>query len=149
MAGWVQYIPQALKAAGTYQEGQEQKRAGDANAQLLEDRAFTARQQSTRDEEMQRRESRMFRGKQAAALAEAGIGSEGSGGGLLDQSALFAEFDALNIRYGGDMQAKGLISQAASLRRGGRNAARNSGLLAGGQLLTGVSDYYTRSKMVS
>ena len=95
--GWAQYIPSVVNAVGTYQDGREQKRVGERNARALEDQARVARQQATRDEEMQRRESRMFRGRQAAALAEAGIGSEGSGGGLLDQSALFAEFDALTF----------------------------------------------------
>lgn len=148
MAGWVQYVPTILKSAGTYKAGQEEKRAGEANARVLEDQAHSARQQAGRDEEAQRRQSRMVRGKQAAALSEAGIGFEGSGGLLADQSALFAEFDALNIRYGGDMRAKGLLSQATALRRGGRNAAGSAALLAGGQLLSGVSSAYTRGKII-
>jgi hypothetical protein len=69
-------------------------------------------------------------------MAEAGAGVDA---GLIRQSAVAAELDALNIRYGGEIEAQGLLSKAKSLKR-------NSRLLAGAKLLSGVSSAYSTGR---
>lgn len=139
MSSWVQYIAPVLNASGTLRQGRDAR----MNARLLEDQARAARSAAARDEETQRREARIALGRQAAAVAEAGGGSGGSAGALLEQSAVFAELDALNIRYGGELRAKGLLAESMSMRQ----RARSAGLLAGGQLLTGFSRARTRNRI--
>jgi hypothetical protein len=74
--------------------------ASDYNAAIAAQNAQTASEQGNANEEAQRRKARMVMGAQRAALAEAGIGSDGTASDLVEQSAVNAEMDALNIRYG-------------------------------------------------
>lgn len=50
-------------------------------------------------------------GAQRAAIAEAGIGTSGSASDLVRQSAAAARLDALNIRYGAQLQFDGIPEQ--------------------------------------
>lgn len=143
-----------LSAFGQYQQGREQEsnlktqaRIAQRNAVLLRGQAATARQQAGRDEEAQRREARRFLGTQRAAIGQSGIGFGGTAGQLLEDSAVQAELDALNIRYGGELQATDILNQAAmsdtesqilranakSAKRAGITGAATSLLSAGGQ----------------
>lgn len=131
-----------VSSAAAYQQGQAQKAAEEFNAQLSEKEAKAAQDQSAREEEALRRESAGLLGKQRAAIAEAGLTGGGTTGLLADQSAVLAELDALNIRYGGSLRGTGLLSQAASSRFSGRQAGKSGGLLAGARLLSGASDTY-------
>lgn len=149
-------VPLILGAAGTaatvgatIAQAQGQRKIADHNAKLDELAAKAALDQAGRDEETQRREASAFLGKQQAAFAEAGLGSEGSAGLLMKQSSVLAELDALNIRYGGRMRGTGLLSQAANTRAAGKASARSGGLLAGAQLLSGVGDSYTTYKRLN
>jgi hypothetical protein len=112
------------------------------NAKVRELEAKTATDQALREEEGLRRGSRLFLGRQAAAIAQAGIGSGGTAGLLADQSGALAELDALNVRYGGQLRPGGLIAAAES----SASRARGTGLLAGGQLLVGATDIYDRAR---
>lgn len=142
-------IGTAATVGATLAQAQGQKKIANYNAQLDELSAKAAFDQAGRDEETQRRESAAFLGKQQAAFAEAGLGSEGSAGLLMNQSAVLAELDALNIRYGGRLRGTGLLSQAANTRLAGRAAARSGGLLAGAQLLGGAGDAYTKYRRLN
>lgn len=110
--------------------------AGKQNAANLKVQAIAANQQTQADEEAARRQSRALLGKQAAAIAEAGLNYDGTTGLIADQSATMAELDALNIRYQGRMRAMGLVGEANA-------ESRNSRRLAGQQLLAGATDMYT------
>lgn len=134
MSAWWKFIPTALQAAGTFSGGKE-------DAAMLKQQGRVASQQATADEEAQRRETRSVMGSQAAAFAEAGIGTGGTAAGVIRQSAINAELDALNIRYRGQLARAGLFSQAKATRR-------ESGLLAGAQLLQGGSNAYTQNRLL-
>lgn len=134
------WITGALGAAGAWQQGQQAKVA----SRMMMDQARSEAGATARDEEQVRRESRMQLGRQIAAVGEAGGGYEGSAGLLLDQSAILAELDALNVRNGGAMRRGGLMLEAAGLRQ----SSRSAGLLAGARLLTGASDAYTSNRLV-
>jgi hypothetical protein len=63
-------------------------------------------------EEQQRRMARLESGKQRAAIAQSGTGLEGSNYDVERQSQIFAELDALNIRYQGQLQEHAFLEQA-------------------------------------
>lgn len=163
MAFIIPFIPTIIAAVGTAfavkgsvdaskqakKQGQAQQSAGDVAAANAEQESAAAVDSSVRDEEALRRSSRMEIGRSAAALAEAGISPDGSTGLALDQSVTDAEYDALKIRYGGQLASRGLLSQAAEYRTQGRAAAaagraggRTGLLLAGAQLLQGGYQTY-------
>lgn len=129
-------------AFGQYQQGQEQaanlktqSRIASRNAQLLRTQAATARQQAGLDEEAQRRDARRFLGTQRAAVGQAGIGYGGSVADLLEDSAVQAELDALNIRYGGELQATDILNQAnmsdteARILKANAKSAKRAGVM--------------------
>lgn len=128
---WLQWLGPILQGAGTAQ-------AGAANAQTLRAQAEVSTEQGGRDEEAQRREGRQVIGKLAASMAEAGGVDEG----VLKQSTVLAELDALNIRYGAALEAKGLSRSATSI-------SRQTGLLAGAQILTGLSRARTTNRTIA
>lgn len=143
MSSWIAWIQPILQASATRQQGKEQALQARMQADLLRERARQEMAATAADEAAHRREARMRIGRQAAAQAEAGIGTSGSAGLLLEQSSVLAELDALNIRYGGQMRSRGLLAESLMTRERGRAARRNAGLLAGAQLLSGFSKAYT------
>lgn len=143
-------------AYGQYQQGREQEanlktqaRIASRNAQLQRTQAATARQQAGAQEEAQRRDARRFLGTQRAAIGQAGIGTGGTVADLLEDSAVQSELDALNIRYGGELQASELFNQAgmsdaeAQILRANAKAAKRAGTIgAATSLLSAGSQAY-------
>ena len=132
-------LPFLVSGTGALVQGQDARSAGDYNARMLAMQAHTAQMQAVTDEYTQRRKARDVLGEQAAALAQAGGGYGGTTAGVINQSAIDAELDALNIRYGGTMKASGLLAQAAAARYGGRAGQTQSYFLAGSDLLKGYA----------
>jgi hypothetical protein len=64
------------------------------------------------------------------AIAKSGVTASGTPLNVLAESAANAEIDALNARYEA-------FNEAASLRRGGKEAQKTSYVRAGSRLLTG------------
>jgi len=146
----------AVSAVGAIQQGaaaaaqgRSQQQAQQYNAIIKQQNAQAARQQAGARENQQRRISRQLLGQQRAALAQAGIGvGFGSALDIEEQSAIRAEFDALTIRYEGEMQAKGLLAAAEQdlfqgqvARAAGKNAQTASYISAGASLLSGAAQY--------
>lgn len=123
-----------------------QKKIAEQNAKLDERAAAIEADQTARAEEALRRQNRGFFGRQRAAIAEAGLGFGGSTGMLAEQSAVLAELDAQNIRYGGRLSGQGLLSRAAMTRSEGKASKRSGTLLAGSQLLQGSGTTYGNFK---
>jgi hypothetical protein len=103
-----------------------QQQSANYNATIQEQNAALARQQANAREEAQRRASRQMQGEQRAALSQAGMGLGGSFGKILAQDAAAMELDALNIRYEGDLQARGLLAGAEMSRWEGQVAGVNA-----------------------
>lgn len=95
------------------QQANSQKQMAEYNQKVAQSNAELAIQQGGQQEEAQRREARQALGQQRAALAESGIGLDGTGGDLYQQSAADAELDALNIRYNADLQAASFKNNAS------------------------------------
>lgn len=146
----------AVGAAGAIKQGQAQaasykseQAAANYNATIQAQNATTARQQSNAREEVQRRQTRQFLGRQAAAIGQSGTGLGGSNADVYGQSAANAELDALNIRYEGELDARGLLAQSELSRYSGKVAGMNAKSAKSGSywsaassLLNGASTYY-------
>jgi hypothetical protein len=119
------------------------------NAENDRQRATTSLQQANAQEELQRRNARKSAGNLRAGLVENGIALEGgTGADLVEESSLNAEMDALNIRYQGQLNAKGYNESAnqnmyaASAADARAKNAKTAGYLgAAGQVLSGVGGY--------
>lgn len=129
MWGWIiAAIAAVLAGASSVQQSRAQRvqykaqeQANEFNAALQRQRAAEVTVAYDQREEQQRRKNRIEAGKRAAAIGESGLGFGGSNADIDLQSAVFAELDALNIRYEGQLESRGLLAQS------------------------GVEDYYARS----
>lgn len=128
---WVAPVALALQVGGQVKAGQE-------NKAILRAQAEASTSQGLVDEEAQRREGRQVIGRLAASMAEAGGVDEG----VLKQSTVLAELDALNIRYGAALEAKGLQRSATSI-------GKQTGLLAGATILAGASRIRTTNRTIA
>lgn len=150
MAAAIPFIMAGISAYGAIQQGQAQAAAANQqadiekqNEKLLRDQARVARQQAGAEEESQRRQARQLLSSQRAAIGQSGIGYGGTAGLLMEDSAMQAELDALNIRYGGEMQASNILNQAgqagqsASILRDNARQAKRSALIGAGTSLLG------------
>ena len=131
----------AMQAVGSIAQGNAANAAAQANATALSNQAEAELRASGAREEQQRRQNRQFLGAQRAALAQAGIGVDGSAYDIARQSAINAELDALNIRYEGQLRSKNLRDQATITRFEGKQAKTAGYLGAGAAILGGVSNY--------
>jgi len=129
----------AVGAVGAIQQGNAAKAAADYNAKLQEREATQRSKEANLHEEAQRRKNRQLLARQRAQLAESGIGFEAMGESLIEDSATMAELDALNIRYEGETQRRGLLAGANLSRMEGKNAQKAGYFKAGATLLSGGS----------
>ena len=150
-------IVAGLAAYGAYsqnqaasQQAKAQEQMADFNQKVAKSNAEIAVQQAGQQEESQRRDARKVLGQQRAALAESGIGLDGTGSDLYQQSATDAELDALNIRYNGDLQATGFKNnanlegfKAKVYEKQASDFNTASYVSAGTALLSGYSGYST------
>jgi hypothetical protein len=131
----------AFSAIGSIAQGNAANAAAQANANALTQQAEAENRAAGAREEQQRRANRQFLGGQRAALAQAGIGVEGSAYDIARQSSINAELDALNIRYDGQLAAKGLRDQAMMQRFEGKQAKTAGFFGAGAAILQGAANY--------
>ena len=154
----MQFIPliiTAVSALSSMSKGQEKsqqyevsQKTEEYNAALSRQKADVAMSAANQREETQRRAARLIQGKQRAAIAESGLGLGGTNADLESQSELFEEMDAMNIRYRGTLEAKGLLADANLADYRARSYGESSSkslqggyLGAAGSLLGGIGDY--------
>lgn len=123
------------------------------NAAVARQRAELTRVIYGQREGQTRRATALELGRQRAAAAETGGGF--AGGTTADverQSAVFAELDALNVRYEGALEAYGYEEEArlhkynARVARARANQAEKAGYIGiAGSLLGGAGDYIKAS----
>ena len=129
-------------AASSVAQGVSQENALKYNAGIYGDEATTAVAQGYQAEATQRRKNAAMLGSMTAAAGQAGAGYGGSAGRSIDQSAVNAELDALNIRYKAGLQKWGYQQQSNNLNQEADAVGRNTILKAGASLLTGTSGGY-------
>lgn len=144
-----------LSAVGSIQSANAQAANADAqaqaanyNAKVAENNAMMTRQQASAREDAMRRQARVEAGKARAGIAQSGLAASGSMLDVYDQSALMTELDALNTRYEGEVQARGLIAQsqldsyqAKVAKMNGKNAKTAGYINAASSLLSSASSY--------
>ena len=140
----------ALKAYGSLQQGNEAARVARQNAEAVAGtqlaNAGQVRREASRREELVRRQGRAAIGKQTAAMAQSGILGTGTGVGVMQQSMVDAELDALNTRYEGISRSNAMMTDAANTMIQGRNAAaaaKAQGRMGAiGALMSGAASAY-------
>lgn len=127
--------------------------ASEYNAEVDRQKAAVAFQQGNANEEAQRRSAAITLGKQRAGAAQSGVDlASGSALDLYKQSATNAELDALNIRYGAQLQSQGFQQQAtldtmsAQQARNNASAATTAGYLSAGASALSAYGTYTTQK---
>ena len=152
--GWA-VVPAVLGAVSSIATGNASAAASEGeanshnyNAKVADINAGMALQQADRQEEQARRESRQDLGAQRASIAQSGTGFGGSNADIVRQSTTNAEMDALNIRYGGAVEATSYRNEGtaerynAKLSKAAAKSARVSGYLnATTHVVNGINDY--------
>lgn len=145
----------ALQVISSIQQGkaqaaslQSQQNAANYNAQLYQQQAEQTMAQAAINSNLQAKNMREALGQQRAGIAESGIGFNGTGGDLIDQSSINAELDRQNTLYGGILNAQSLNSQAqqsyyqAEVAGNQISSANNSGYIgATANILSGYGQY--------
>lgn len=123
--------------------------AHDYNAAELRTHADIVSQQAGAKEDVQRRNAAQQLGLLNAAAAQSGIGTQGSAATVSRESAINAEMDALNIRYEGTVERRGLLAQSklsgyqAQGARMNAKTAKTSGYInAASSALSAGTGYY-------
>lgn len=141
----------ALKTIGSLQQSQAASagykaaaKANQYNAVVAQENARAALEQANAREEGQRRQFGQLQGQARAAAAQSGAGLGGSNADVLRQNAVNNELDALTIRYQGQMESRGLESQAqqelyqaTANRRNARRALKAGYINAATNILEG------------
>lgn len=135
----------AVSVIGTLADAKATADAAEYNATVARQQADNASAVAGQKEEAQRRAARIFQGQQRAAIAESGAGLGGSNADIERQSEIFQELDALNIRYEGTLQRKGLLDQASLYDIQAENAMTAGYIGAAGKLFGGLSSSYAPS----
>jgi hypothetical protein len=122
--------------------------ANQYNAAIARQRADVSLASASAKEDDFRRRTRIIQGRQRAAIAQSGTGFGGSNADIERQSMVAAELDAMNIRYEGQLESQGLLSQAsidehsAGISKVNASTTRTSGFMgAAGAVLSGAGDY--------
>lgn len=125
---------------------QAQANAQNYNAALYNQQAQQTMAQANEQANVQQRRAKAAMASQRASTAQSGLGFEGTGGDLINQSAISAELDRQNILYNGILNAQGLQSQAEQSTYAAQVAQSNitptvagGYLSAGGNILSGVA----------
>lgn len=137
----------AMTAIGQIRQGQAAKAAADYNAQVANNNAIVAEQQSQSQAMVQGRRAMMQNGGLLANMAANGVEvGEGSPIDILSQSAANAEMDRQNIVYNGRVKAQSLRNQAQLDTFQGETAQSNGFMSAAGTLLSGGSKAWGMSQ---
>jgi hypothetical protein len=164
MAFIVPFIPAIIAAAGAavgavgaISSAQAQsasyksaKSAAEYNAQANRDNAIAAERAGSANELATRRTNAQRMGAMNAEVAAQGGGYSGTNVLALNQAGTNMEFDALNERYKGIMQGRGLLNEATLDDFQGKVAGMNAGAAtragyfgAASSVLSSASNYYT------
>lgn len=121
---------------GQIQQSRAAESSARYNAALAEQNRRIALQQAKADERTQRRSALRRAGSARAAAGASGLTLEGSALDILEDNAVEEELSALNIRYQGQLRARGFGTEASLERSRAANASSGVGTA----LLTGAAD---------
>lgn len=139
---WMAVASAAMQAIGTITQGNMADKVGTYNANVLNQQANTVMQAAGTREGMLRERNRQALASQRAAMAANGVDPT-SGSALVgtEQQMRDADLDALQVRYEGVLQSKGLHDQANLALWEGKAAKKQSRFTAVSSLLSSASSY--------
>lgn len=130
-----------LSAVGAIRQGNMEAKAAEMNAQMNEQNAVLTEAQAREEERRQRIFARKQIGEMRANYGASGVTTEGSPMEVLEESAMQAELDSLNIRYAGAARSAQYRNQAKLQRFYGKEAKLGGYLSAAGSLLGGAGSF--------
>ena len=119
----------------------QQRRAAHTNADIAQQKAKIAADQSNVNEDAQRRRAALVMGQTRAAIDQSGGGSSGTNADLAAQSATQAELDALNIRYEGKLGVLTNVQQANQYDTAANDATSAGYVNAASSVLSSYGGY--------
>lgn len=144
-------VSAGVGAYSAYSSGQQQKKAGEYNAEVAESEAVAANQKAEYESELSRKKFKTMLGQQALAYSDAGV--DLSSGSPLLMMALQAEEgqrEQQEIKYTGSTYAGRALNQGYLSRMQGRQAGTAGKIGAGATFLSGLanagSSYYMMKK---
>lgn len=135
-----------IGAVGSIAAGQAQASQAKYQSEVLHQQAVREQQEAASREDDYRRDAQRQMASRRAAMGASGINT-GTGSPLLvsEDMAGEAEYQALRIRSGGELNATRLEQQAGLARMEGKNAVTGSYFRAGASLLSGAGSAYKAS----
>lgn len=130
-----------MSVAATVQAGKQRKKTAEYNATIATQNATLVSQKAQVMADRKRKATNKMMGRQRALLGASGISID-SFRDVLDEQIELGETDALNLEYGGMVEAQG-FQNTASLDRASGSNAKNAALFSGASqaLQGGVSSY--------
>lgn len=119
-----------IGAAGSFIEADAAYKASKYNAQLARQNALWEKQSSQEEARMANVQGRKVLGEMKASYGVSGVTLEGSAFDVLQESAIAAKLDELNIKVQGARRVKAL-EQGAALTEFEGKAARTVGYIKG------------------
>jgi hypothetical protein len=132
----------AFKAIGSIMTGESEAKAFNQQADQLKGGAAMSRRQGGVREDMIRRSNARKLAEQRAAYAQSGFDPNSGSLNVQGESAGNAELDALTSRYETELQAIGMLNQAAGLNAQAKNARRQGYLNAAGTIIEAGANYF-------
>jgi len=140
-AGILAAASTGLQVASSITAGNAAARSANWNAAQMDSQALRTLRVVNAQEDQLRAQQAKELGRERAAWGQSGLGFGGSALDAMIESARNAELDALNLRYGGTVQANDLRNQGQISRWEGRMARRAGYIGAGTALLSGASQF--------
>lgn len=131
-------ISTGIKVISQLRAGEAASVASKARASSLEENAILARRQAAEEERRFRIAAKKRIGTLRANIGGSGVTIEGSPLDVLEESAVNSELDALTIRHGGEVTARGFLNKATLTRFAGKTARESARLSAVGTLIKGA-----------
>ena len=128
----------AVAAYSSYQSGVAQKNAARYNAGLMEQQAAQAREAAKIRAENYRKAAAARLAKMRASIYSAGVDMAGTPLLVMMESEKEAKLDELRIKYGGEVEASGLLGSAFLERERGSQAMNEAWMGVGASLLSGA-----------
>lgn len=118
-------VVDVMQGYQAYQQGKDQKKAYDKNAEILRQNAAKKRLETSLNEDIIRSQNRQKASKARAAFAELGMATSATTTGALAQMTAEQEENALLTRYQGETEAVNYMNQASMQNYYGRVAKAN------------------------
>lgn len=136
-----------MGAAGALYEGQAAYKAGQYNAGILRLKASQIRKKAADDEKQSLINARKIVGDMRANYGASGVTMEGSPLDVMEESIKYANQDALNIRYQGEMDARSSDFNAKLAEFQGKSARTASYFGAASSLAGGGAKAYDYAQL--